>query len=82
MIFEFEENAAVPLSYNSQTKEFLLDPSLEDLDGTTVSKQAKFYFEDFPDRVWRAPIELNISKCYNNNKEAVACGEIPADGQI
>ena len=60
VIFEFKNDAAVPLSYDSVTKKFTLDPSLEDSEGTTISRQAQFYFEDFPERTWSAPIELNI----------------------
>ena len=56
-------------------------PSLADLESQFISRQARFNFEDFPDRTWNAQIQLEIQKCsYLNNKEANACGIIPQAG--
>ena len=39
-----------------------MHPQLEDAPDQLINLSAQFYFVNYPDRVWRAPIELNILK--------------------
>ena len=48
-----------------------LHPQLEDVPDQLINLSAKFFFEDYLDRVWRAPIELNILKKLPNFDRAL-----------
>ena len=41
----------------------ILDPTREDLAENYISKQAQFYLQRYPDRIWEVPIEINILSC-------------------
>ena len=52
--FGFTPDLDVPFSFDNdpETMNLTLDPSLDDNEGTYVSKQFKVFYKDFPEIVW------------------------------